>query len=157
MVKTTQERLSNDTPRELATAPGYIARRLYQSYAALWVRRVDATLTGPQFAVLTAVRTTPGVDQRSLAASIALDTSTMADICRRLEKRDLIRRETSPTDARRKLLVLTEAGEATLDEVKGRSLALNARLLDGIPSTQRTVMIQQMMELADHWESMSAD
>ena len=47
------------TPAELLAAPGYVARRLYQSYVALWTRAVDPVLTGPQYAVLTAVDTVP--------------------------------------------------------------------------------------------------
>ncbi|MFE7119287.1 MarR family transcriptional regulator, partial [Streptomyces sp. NPDC057654] len=41
-------------PIALSAAPGYQVRRLYQAYVAAWVRLVDAALTGPQFAVLTA-------------------------------------------------------------------------------------------------------
>lgn len=117
-------------PPDLLAAPGYGARRLYQAYLAAWNRHVDAVLTGPQFAVLSAVRAYPGSDQSSLASAVALDTSTMADLCRRLERRGLIRRVESPRDARRKLLSLTEEGETVLAQVNNRARRLDTALLD---------------------------
>ncbi|MDQ4114294.1 MAG: MarR family winged helix-turn-helix transcriptional regulator [Actinomycetota bacterium] len=144
------------TPYNLATAPGYAARRLYQAYSALWLTSVDAAITGPQFAVMTAVRAIPGVDQRSLAASVSLDTSTMADICRRLEGRGLISREVSAEDARRKVLRLTPEGETTLDEVTDRSRALNERLLEVISVERRSAIVAEMLALSEHWENMAA-
>ena len=116
-------------PPDLLAAPGYGARRMYQAYLAAWNRHVDPVLTGPQFAVLSAVRAYPGSDQSSLAGAVALDTSTMADLCRRLEQRGLIRRVESPRDARRKLLSLTEEGSAVLTQVNRRAHRLDKALL----------------------------
>ncbi|MFD4249003.1 MarR family winged helix-turn-helix transcriptional regulator [Amycolatopsis thermoflava] len=116
-------------PPDLLAAPGYGARRMYQAYLAAWNRHVDPVLTGPQFAVLSAVRAYPGSDQSSLAGAVALDTSTMADLCRRLEQRGLIRRVESPRDARRKLLSLTEEGSAVLTQVNRRARRLDKALL----------------------------
>ncbi|MFD4253398.1 MarR family winged helix-turn-helix transcriptional regulator [Amycolatopsis thermoflava] len=118
-------------PPDLLAAPGYGARRLYQAYLAAWNRHVDPVLTGPQFAVLSAVRAYSGSDQSSLAGAVALDTSTMADLCRRLEQRGLIERTASPRDARRKLLSLTEEGEKVLARVNKRARRLDKALLDG--------------------------
>ena len=42
-------------PADLVAAPGYGARRMYQAYLAAWSRHVDPVLTGPQFAVLSAM------------------------------------------------------------------------------------------------------
>ncbi|GAA4671526.1 MULTISPECIES: MarR family winged helix-turn-helix transcriptional regulator [Amycolatopsis] len=116
-------------PPDLLAAPGYGARRMYQAYLAAWNRHVDPVLTGPQFAVLSAVRAYPGSDQSSLAGAVALDTSTMADLCRRLEQRGLIRRVESPRDARRKLLSLTEEGSTVLTQVNRRARRLDKALL----------------------------
>lgn len=116
-------------PSDLLAAPGYGARRMYQAYLAAWNRHVDPVLTGPQFAVLSAVRAYPESDQSSLAGAVALDTSTMADLCRRLERRGLIRRTESPRDARRKLLSLTDDGAAVLSEVNRRARRLDKALL----------------------------
>lgn len=142
------------TPPELLAAPGYVARRLYQSYVALWTRVIDPVLTGPQFAVLTAVDNFPGVDQGSLASAVALDRSTMADVVRRLEVNGLIVRHTSMHDGRRKLLHLTEAGARRLHEVNRRARELDERLLQGYSQGERERVLQEMTALAARWESL---
>jgi MarR family transcriptional regulator, temperature-dependent positive regulator of motility len=119
------------TPEPLRTAPGFLVRRLYQAYTAAWARHVDPVLTGPQYAVLTAVSAYPEVDQGSLAAVVALDRSTMADVCRRLEDRGLISRTVAPSDGRRKLLGLTALGAEVLDGVAARVGRLEGALMRG--------------------------
>jgi DNA-binding MarR family transcriptional regulator len=141
-------------PAELLDAPGYVVRRLYQAYFAAWVRNVDSVLTGPQFAVLTSVEATPGVDQRSLASSAALDASTMTDVSRRLEARGLIVRKPSETDGRRKLLHLTEEGQRVLDEARRRARALDERLLSGRTAEERRSLLAELTALAEHWEAL---
>ncbi|MCX4835454.1 MarR family winged helix-turn-helix transcriptional regulator [Streptomyces sp. NBC_00006] len=139
-------------PDELTHAPGFLARRLYQAYLAAWLHDVDATLTGPQFAVLQIIGENPGCDQRSIAALAALDTSTMADVARRLENRGLLSRAPSPADARRKLLNLTEEGRATVHDANLRARKLDEELLRPIPAEQRADVLRHLAVLADHWE-----
>ncbi|MFI7121245.1 MarR family winged helix-turn-helix transcriptional regulator [Amycolatopsis sp. NPDC049868] len=136
-------------PSDLLAAPGYGARRLYQAYLAAWNRHVDPVLTGPQFAVLSAVRAYPGSDQSSLAGAVALDTSTMADLCRRLERRGLIRRVESPHDARRKLLSLTDEGKSVLSQVNRRARRLDKALLDGDDDIDMAALLNA---LGARWE-----
>ena len=119
-------------PSVLTTAPGFVARLLYQDYVTCWNRVVDPVLTGPQYAVLLVLKEEPGTDQASVAKAARLDASTMVDLCRRLERRHLIVRTTSLTDGRRKLLQLTSLGEDVLAEAQRRSAALNLRLVEAL-------------------------
>ncbi|HEY2222187.1 MarR family winged helix-turn-helix transcriptional regulator [Actinomycetospora sp.] len=145
-----------DTPQPLRDAPGFLVRRLYQAYSAAWLRHVDTALTGPQFAVMTAVAAYPRIDQGSLAASVALDRSTMADVCRRLEDRALIRRDTAPADGRRKLLTLTTQGEAVLDDVTRRVGRLNLRLMPGDEEAGGvTTLLATLDRLSERWEQVA--
>ncbi|MEU9859904.1 MarR family winged helix-turn-helix transcriptional regulator [Streptomyces sp. NPDC047971] len=138
-------------PAALTAAPGYQVRRLYQAYLAAWLREVDPVLTGPQFAVLQTVQECPGRDQRSLAAAVALDTSTMADVARRLENRRLITRRTAADDGRRKLLHLTEEGEQLLRAADHRARALDRRLMEPFGDTAHQTLLHTLTSLADHW------
>ncbi|KUL33620.1 MarR family transcriptional regulator [Streptomyces sp. NRRL F-4489] len=144
-------------PHALTAAPGYQVRRLYQAYLAVWVRAVDPTLTGPQFAVLTAVASAPGRDQRSMASAVALDTSTMADVARRLETRGLIVRRADAADGRRKLLFLTGEGERTLHAAQERVRRLDERLLAPYDAGQRPEVLRLLTSLADHWEGLAGE
>jgi len=141
-------------PPELLAAPGYLVRRLYQAYLAVWVRKVDATLTGPQFALLTAVNATPGMDQRSLASAVALDSSTMTDIARRLEDQGLIARKSAASDARRKLLYLTDRGAEVLAAAHQRARQLDELLLGPYSAEERADLMRLLTALADRWEGL---
>lgn len=145
------------TAASLLEAPGYLARRMYQSYVALWTKEVDAVMTGPQFAVLTATRAYPGVDQRTLASSVALDTSTMTDIVRRLVQRGLIRRETTEEDGRRRLLYLTQEGVTQLDEITHRARALDKKLMAGYSQDERERILNELTVLGGKWEALAAE
>lgn len=144
-------------PPELLAAPGYVARRLHQAYVAAWVRLVDPVLTGPQFAVLTAINAYPGVEQGSLASSVALDRSTMASIARRLEVRGLIVRERPAADGRKRLLHLTKEGASTLRVADRRARALDRLLMQGYGGDELEALLRRLTELSDHWESLVDD
>lgn len=143
------------TPPELLAMPGYLARRLNQAYVAYWVRSVDSTLTGPQFAVLTAVQRFPGVDQGSVAAAVALDSSTMADVARRLEARGLLVRIADSSDGRRKLLYLSPDAEQVLAAVTDRVDRLTPALLAPLSADERTQFVRSMQRISEHWEGLS--
>jgi MarR family transcriptional regulator, temperature-dependent positive regulator of motility len=110
--------------------------------------------------VLTAVREYPEVDQGSLAACVALDRSTMADVCRRLEDRALIRRETAPSDGRRKLLSMTDQGATLLDDVTAKVARLNAALM-GVPDGavdsdgELAGLLGELDRLCSRWEKVA--
>jgi DNA-binding MarR family transcriptional regulator len=143
------------TPDAIRQAPGYLARRLHQAYTAAWARRVDPVLTGPQYAVLVTVDAHPRLDQGSLAHTVALDRSTMADVCRRLEDRGLIERTQAPADGRRKLLVLTEQGREALTRVHQRVTALEDELMsDRGPDLDR--VLAELDALSRRWETVAA-
>lgn len=140
----------------LLEAPGYLARRMYQSYVAIWAREVNKVMTGPQFAVLTATAAYPGVDQRTLASSVTVDTSTMADIVRRLVQRGLVHRQTSVEDGRRRLLYLTPEGVTQLDEVTQRARAVDEKLMAGYSADERERIFKELIVLGDKWEALAA-
>ncbi|KID29897.1 transcriptional regulator [Prauserella sp. Am3] len=142
-------------PPDLLAAPGYGARRLYQAYLAAWNRHVDPVLTGPQFAVLSTIRAHPNSDQSSLAGAAALDTSTMADLCRRLERRGLIQRVESPHDARRKLVSLTPEGKKELNRVHRRARKLDEALLSDTGLADTLDVATVLNTLGERWEAVA--
>lgn len=140
---------------ELATAPGYLVRRLHQAYTVLWSRSVRGDLTGPQFSVLTTVYQRPGLDQITVAGLVALDNSTMTDVARRLENRGLLNRTPCPADGRRKLLTLTDRGRQLLGEVSADAERLSRRVMAGRSAAQRVAIMAMLTELATDWEFMT--
>lgn len=84
-------------------------------------KRMAATMdvTGPQRLVLRILGRQPGASAGALADVLKLHPSTLTGILRRLEERELVARESDPTDRRRAVLRLTRAGERLNSERAG--------------------------------------
>jgi len=118
-------------PVDLETLPGHYIRRLQQIAVAIFLQETEAHgVTPVQYAGLQAVRRSPGIDQRTLARSIGLDTSTVAGVIDRLESRGLMVRNSSPDDRRVRLLSLTDEGLALLDEIQPAMMRAQQRILE---------------------------
>ena len=77
--------------------PGYAIRRLHQISVGIFLQEVGALgVTPVQYAALQTVSNEPGLDQRTLARQIALDTSTTGGVVDRLELRGWMERRMAP-------------------------------------------------------------
>ncbi len=137
-----KDKSKNLDPR---TLPGHLARRVQQLAVALFVEEVgEIGLTPVQYSALQTVCNQPGIDQKTLAATIAYDTSTIAGVIDRLEARGLLARQVSPTDRRAKLLTPTAEGTRTLAAVVPRMLRAQDRLLEPLAAADRKEFMRMM-------------
>ncbi len=137
-----KDKSKNLDPRAL---PGHLARRVQQLAVALFVDEVgEIGLTPVQYSALQTVCNQPGIDQKTLAATIAYDTSTIAGVIDRLEARGLLARQVSPTDRRAKLLTPTAEGIQTLAAVVPRMLRAQDRLLEPLAAADRKEFMRMM-------------
>lgn len=124
---------------DLASLPGCGIRRLQQIAVAIFLQETQTHgVTPVQYAALQKVASTPGVDQRTLARSVGLDTSTVAGVIDRLESRGLMQRSASPDDRRVWLLNLSAAGQALLDAIEPDMLKAQDRILAPLPKAERS-------------------
>jgi DNA-binding MarR family transcriptional regulator len=142
-------------PIALENLPGHYIRRLQQIAVALFMdETAESGITPVQFATLAAAYDQPGLDQRSLAAAIRFDTSTIGGVIDRLEKRGLIQRNAAPHDRRLRLLTVTPEGEALLAAVLPRVQAVQARLLAPLDDADRAHFLALMRRVVEaHGES----
>ena len=123
---------------DLETMPGHFIRRLQQIAVAIFLEETEPHgITPVQYAVLQTVRNSPNVDQRTLAATIGFDTSTIAGVIDRLEGRALLLRNASVDDRRVRLLTLTQEGQKLLDTVIPGMLRAQVRMLAPLTEKQR--------------------
>ena len=123
---------------ELEQQPGYLIRRLQQIAVAIFLEETQGHgVTPVQYAALYAALREPGLDQRTLAATIGFDTSTIGGVIDRLERRALIERRASPTDRRVRLLHVTPAGAALVDALIPAMLKAQQRILAPLPEAER--------------------
>jgi len=135
---------------DLEELPGHYIRRLHQIAVAIFLQETEAHgLTPVQFAALSQVGLTPGVDQRTLAASIGLDTSTIAGVIDRLEARGLMQRNASPEDRRVRLLKLTPEGTRLLQAIEPDMLKAQQRILKPLPAAERELFMRMLRKLVE--------
>jgi len=133
---------------ELDGLPGHHIRRLHQIAVAIFLQEVEPQgLTPVQYAALQAVANAPGVDQRTLARTIGLDTSTTGGVIDRLEARGLLLRNANPEDRRVRLLRLTAAGEALLRDATPAMLRAQQRILEPLPAAERDEFMRLLRTL----------
>ena len=139
---------SNATNVDLNGLPGHFIRRLHQIAVAVFLQETEAHgVTPVQYAALQTVGDTPGIDQRTLAANIGLDTSTIAGVIDRLEARGLLARSASPADRRVRLLALTPGGHALLKVLVPDMRRAQQRMLAPLPKAERAEFMRMLQVL----------
>jgi DNA-binding MarR family transcriptional regulator len=129
--------------------PGHLIRRAQQISTAIFAEECAAfDLTSVQYAALVAIRAYPEVDATRLSHLIAFDRSTIGGVMERLEAKGWIVRTASPVDRRIKLLRLTEQGDRLLRQVEPAVQRVQQRLLESLPSSERTGFLRQLKQLA---------
>ena len=106
-------------------------------------------MTPVQYAALQGVASAPGIDQRTLARTIGLDTSTTGGVVDRLEARGLLLRSANPEDRRVRLLSITEEGQALLRSVLPAMLRAQQRILEPLPPAQRKEFMRMLQVLVE--------
>jgi DNA-binding MarR family transcriptional regulator len=133
---------------DLGELPGHTIRRLQQIAVAIFLQEAEATgLTPVQYAALQGVANQPGIDQRSLAGAVGLDTSTIASVIDRLEARGLLARRLSPDDKRLRLIALTEKGESVLAQVLPAMRRAQDRILAPLNQGDRATFMRLLRTL----------
>jgi DNA-binding MarR family transcriptional regulator len=94
-------------------ATGFAFNRIYRKPLA------KLGLTYPQFLVMAALWGEDGVSVGGLGDRLALDTSTLTPLLKRLEGMGLVERRRAQEDERRVIVSLTPKGSAMRDEVGG--------------------------------------
>jgi DNA-binding MarR family transcriptional regulator len=123
--------------------PGHLLRRAQQISVSMFHDEVGGELTPVQFAMLRCLADHPGIDQVSLSGIAAIDTSTGATVCARLEEKGLLERKVIPHNRRQRALTITPDGEQLLASLVPATQRLRDRLLAPLSPGEQ----QQFMEL----------
>jgi DNA-binding MarR family transcriptional regulator len=131
---------------------GYLAYLLRQAQAAarLAMERALAELgvTPPQFVVLTMLRAYPGLSGADLARVALLTPQTVGVIIRNLERDGAIRKTPHPIHGRVLQWTLTRWGETRLDKCRRHALAIERRLMAGLPKQAQATIRRWLAKIA---------
>ena len=132
---------------DLYQHPGHLLRRAQQISVSIFYDEMGSELTPVQYAILSRLAEHPGIDQVSLAGLAAIDTSTGATVCARLEEKGLLERRVLPHNRRQRALSITKAGQALLDQLVPGAQRLRQRLLDPLSEDEQHVFMALLAKL----------
>ncbi len=107
-------------------------------------------ITSRQLALLVAVSQNPGSSQRKVGEMIALDTNTVSDLLRRMERNKLVERVASPEDGRSRQIGLTNQGAEVLRSIHAENDAYQEQLTDRLTTVeaeQLKSLLRKMLNL----------
>ncbi len=129
----------------LASRPGFLIRRLHQIHVALFLEECGGfDVTPVQYSIMTAVQAIPGLDQARLGEEVGVDRATLANVLGRLEQRGLVRRQSSPTDRRLRLVEITGHGATLLAQMQDGATRAHDRTVAALPAAARRDFTQAL-------------
>jgi DNA-binding MarR family transcriptional regulator len=141
-----------ETPLEFYGMPGHLIRRMHQASQAIFDRAMAEAgfdITSVQFAALSTIAARPGLDQATLAASIAFDRPTTGGVIDRLEAKGLVRRKVSAGDRRARELYAEPKGEAVLSAVRPIVRKVQKRMLQGLNAQEQATLLRLLSKALD--------
>lgn len=134
----------------LQARPGFLIRRLHQIHTALFNEECGHLgITPIMYSVLSTLAKSGPIDQTTLALSVAIDKTNMADVLERLRKHGLVRRRVSPKDRRVRLTLLTDKGREVLDRADGLAERAHLRTIEDLTPDEQNVLIRLFNKIVD--------
>lgn len=135
---------------EFQIMPGHLIRRAHQISVAIFIEEcAEHNLTPVQFACLVDIARHPGVDATRLAATVAVDRSTLGNVLERIEGKGWVERLPSTADRRVKLLHITPAGRSLLENVQASVEAAQRRMLEPLAPEDRALFLRLLEKMVD--------
>lgn len=131
----------------LPAQPGHLIRRAHQIAVSVFHEQLGYEVTPLQYAVLRTLEAHPGVDQVTLAQLVALDTSTTAELARRMEAKGWIHRELLAR--RQRALSLSEAGRAVLAELVPGMQRMQSQLMGRLDEAEREQFLRLLRKFVE--------
>lgn len=147
---------AHDSP--LGISPIHLLHRAGQRAGDIFAEAMGSgDITPRQYVVLRTIAETEGLSQTDLVVKTGIDRSTLADIVRRLLKKDLISRQRTKRDARTYAVCLTQAGRKALEAAEPAAETADKRILEALPPKQRAIFLSALSQIVDEEAEAEAD
>jgi DNA-binding MarR family transcriptional regulator len=140
--------LSDWHTKPLQERPGFLIRRLHQIHVTLFMEEcAEQGITPVQYSILSALDQMGTAEQIVLSRAVGLDTTNVADVLARLERRRLVRRRVSAKDKRMKIVTLSDIGRTLLLRVDAGAARAHERTLAALDPAARTRFMRDLVRL----------
>ena len=130
---------------DLHEMAGHLIRRLNQNSTQVFSVQMQAAgydLTPVQFAAMSAIANSPGIDQAGVAAEIAYDRATIGGVIDRLEQKGYIIRTVSKRDRRAREVSLSDEGIQVLEKILPVVVELQKGILPGLNAEEQAIFLK---------------
>ena len=149
MVELTEIKKALRAPKELASKPSFLLKRLGMIAKEKTVEAFDEAGAVPyDYAVLAVLAQGACATQAHIADALAYDRSYLVGLLDELERRGLIDRRRDLNDRRRHVVTLTKAGEQELVRLRGLVEGVEADLFAPLSAAERKTLQGLMAKLA---------
>jgi len=130
--------------------PAHLARRFHQiCLGVLSEVTAPEQLSPVEYAILGSLDDSPGIDQRTLAERIGMDTVSAHQSVGRLEARGLVKQTVDPDDRRARRLTLTAQGLGLRRKLRPRIAAAHARIMAPLSARERKTLTDLLGRVVD--------
>jgi DNA-binding MarR family transcriptional regulator len=127
-----------------------LARRFHQICLGLLSEVTEpASLSPVEYAILASLDDAPGIDQRTLAERIGIDTVSAHQLVGKLEMRGLINQAVDPDDRRARLLTLTMPGIRLRQRLRPEIAEAHERIMAPLSGRERSMLIDLLGRVVD--------
>ncbi len=131
-------------------AAAHLARRFHQVCVGVLSELTEPAALSPlEYAALVAIADEPGIDQRRLAARLAIDPVTAGQIVMNLERRAWANRAVDPRDRRVRRLTLTARGAELRTEMRPLLIEAQDRILAPLSAAERSQLINLLTRIIE--------
>jgi MarR family transcriptional regulator, lower aerobic nicotinate degradation pathway regulator len=126
---------------------GFLLRRATQRHVAIFAEHMGEAVTPTRWAVLAKLYEAGPSSQNRLGRSTAMDAATIKGVVDRLIERKLIETRPDPTDARRRVIALSEMGRQLVERSIQQALAITRETLDPLTPAERAELMGLLRKL----------
>ena len=127
---------------------GYVLRLVSQRHAAIFQKMISFDLTPTQFSTLIRVHEHGAVSQNRLGRLAAMDVATIKGVVDRLKAKEMVQSKDDPNDKRRSIILLTEKGSATIEQLMADGEAITEETLAPLGASERTTLMSLLKKIA---------
>lgn len=138
------------TNAKLERSPIHLLHRAGQCAGDIFQNKLGTSdLTPRQFAVLVTVSQNEGLSQTQLVDKTGIDRSTLADIVRRMLKKNLLQRRRTREDARAYAVKLSDEGWRVLRSVEPTAIDVDHTVLSALATNERERFLQNLTTIVE--------
>ena len=138
------------SPIHLLRRAGLCADHIFQT------EMKEGKLTPRQLVVLVAVSQNEGLSQTDIVNRTGIDRWTLAEIVRRLTKKELLQQRRTKEDARAYEVRLTDQGKRILKTSEPLAKRVDERILAALPVKQREQFLDKLASIVDTMQKLTS-